>query len=92
MITLTSKERKLLEKKAHAIEPIVIIGQNGVTPTVIMQVKNALKTHELLKVKFNEFKDERFELADQIAAETDSVKVRLIGNILILFKEKEEEE
>lgn len=85
MIELTSKQRKVLEKAAHHLEPIIIVGQNGVTPATATQVSNAFKTHELLKVKFNEFKDDKRELAQWLSQETDSTVVRIIGNVLTLY-------
>ncbi len=78
MIDLTSKQRKILEKAAHHIEPIVIIGQNGVT--------------EILKVKFNEFKEGKQELANWIAEDTDSTLVRIIGNVATFYRQAENPE
>ena len=56
MLELTSKQRKILEKAAHNLDPIVIIGQNGVTDSLVQMVLNSLKAHELIKVKFNDYK------------------------------------
>lgn len=86
MIELTSKQRKILEKYAHSLDPIVIIGGNGVTEQVIEMVLKSLDFHELLKVKFNEFKDEKRELTQKICNQTECSLVRIIGNIAILYK------
>ena len=61
MLEITSKQRKILEKAAHNLDPIVIIGQNGVTDSLVQMVLNSLKAHELIKVKFNEYKEDRAE-------------------------------
>lgn len=87
MIELTSKQRKLYEKQAHNLEPIVLIGQGGITDNVIYQVSNALKTHELIKIKFNEYKDDKHEISKLIEEKTDSTLIRIIGNIAIFYKE-----
>ena len=92
MIELTSKQRKNLEKLAHDLQPVVIVGGAGVTDGVISMVDNSLAAHELIKVKFNEYKDEKQELTQQICEKTDATLVRIIGNIAILFREAEEEE
>lgn len=92
MIDLTSKQRKILEKAAHHIEPMVIIGQNGVTEAQSNHVKNAFKTHEILKVKFNEFKEGKQELANWIAEDTDSTLVRIIGNVATFYRQAENPE
>ncbi len=89
---LTSKQRKFLESKAHSLNPLVIIGGGGVTEEQIKQINAMLKNHELIKIKFNEFKDEKFSLTEEIARKTDSTLVRIIGNVAILFKQAEEKE
>ena len=92
MIELTSKQRKELEKAAHDLQPVVIVGGAGVTEGVTKMVDSSLAAHELIKIKFNEFKDEKIELTNKLCEETDATLVRLIGNVAILFREKPEEE
>lgn len=87
---LTSKQRKYLEKLAHSLDPVVIVGGAGVTEGVIGMVSQTLLSHELIKIKFNEYKDEKQELTEQIAASTDATLVRIVGNVAILYKENEE--
>ena len=58
---INSKQRKLLEKHANTIEPVVIVGGAGVTDGVTEKVQQSLACHELIKIKFNEFKDEKHE-------------------------------
>ncbi len=92
MTELTSKQRKILEKFAHSLEPIVIIGGNGLTPQVIEMILKSLDAHELLKVKFNDFKDEKSQLTQEICTKTDATLVRIIGNIAIIFKQNKNPE
>ena len=92
MIELTSKQRKNLEKLAHDLQPVVIVGGAGVTDGVISMVDNSLAAHELIKVKFNEYKDEIRELTTELRKKTDATLVRIIGFTVILFREAEEEE
>ena len=92
MIELTSKQRKNLEKLAHDLQPVVIVGGAGVTDGVISMVNNSLAAHELIKVKFNEYKDEIRELTTELCEKTDATLVRIIGFTVILFREAEEEE
>ena len=89
MIEITSKQRKVLEKAAHSLEPVVIVGQNGVTDSLTEKVAQSLEAHELIKVKFNEFKDEKQELAKEIEEQTASTLVRIIGNVAVFYKEAE---
>ena len=89
MIELTSKQRKFLEKSAHSINPVVIVGQNGVTPAVEEMTKVSLASHELIKISFNEFKEEKRTLAEALAEKCSSVLVRIIGNKAILYRPAE---
>ena len=92
MIELTSKQRKNLEKLAHDLQPVVIVGGAGVTDGVISMVDKSLAAHELIKVKFNEYKDEKNELTEELCLKTDATLVRIIGNVAILFRPAPKEE
>ena len=92
MIEMTSKQRKILEKAAHSLEPVVIVGQNGVTDLLTEKVAQSLEAHELIKVKFNDFKDDKRELTENLCNSCGALLVRIIGNIAILYKEQENPE
>ena len=92
MIELTSKQRKNLEKIAHDLQPVVIVGGAGVTDGLVSMVENSLAAHELIKIKFNEYKDEIRELTAELCEKCDATLVRIIGFTAILFREAEEEE
>lgn len=92
MMELTSKQRKSLEKQAHDLNPVVIIGQHGVTENLVKMVADSLKAHELIKVKFNEYKDDKREYSEDIANRTDSNLVRVIGNVAIFYRQNEDPE
>ena len=86
---LNSKQRKDLEKYAHSLQPVVIVGGAGVTDGVIKMVDNSLTSHELIKIKFNEYKDEKKQLTDDICNKCDATLVRIIGNIAIIYRQAE---
>ncbi len=89
MIELTSKQRKFLEKNAQSMNPVVIVGQNGVTPAVEEMTNTSLALHELIKISFNEFKDEKQDLAAKLAEKCGATLVRIIGNKVILYRPAE---
>lgn len=89
---MTSQIRKQLSAQAHDLNPVVIIGQNGVTDGVIGKIDESLTAHELIKIKFLEFKDEKQELTDSICEKTEAQLVRIIGNIAILYRENPEKD
>ena len=85
-MTLTTKQKQELKAKAHHLEPQIQIGKNGVTPEQIQTIKTHLQSHELIKIKFNDYKRQKEELSKQITEQTESQQVNLIGNTLIIYK------
>lgn len=92
MIELTNAERKTLSAAANSINPVVQIGQSGLTEGVVGKVKESLEAHELIKVKFLEFKDEKKEITEQLLEKTNATLVRIIGNVAIIYKKSDDEE
>lgn len=87
MRALKGSDRKFLRGLAHDVQPVVQIGKGGITEGVIGSVNAALDQHELIKVRFLEFKDEKQELAVQIAQRTGSEQVGMIGHVAIFYRE-----
>ena len=87
MNKLKSKQRSFLRSQAHHLEPVVLIGKNGVTDGTIEAVNKALETRELIKIKFREYKDEKNSLSHQLAESTESHIVGTIGHTVILFRQ-----
>ena len=56
MNNLSSSERSFLRSKSHHLEPVVLIGKNGITDVTIEAVNQALDARELIKIKFREYK------------------------------------
>ncbi|HPW69088.1 MAG: ribosome assembly RNA-binding protein YhbY [Desulfomonilia bacterium] len=92
MKTLTGAQRKYLRGRAHGLNPVVQVGKQGITPDLIRAVNEALDSHELIKVKFVDFKEERKELAREIAERTSSEAAGLIGNVAILYRQQPDEQ
>ena len=92
MEQLKGTQRKNLRSQAHHLKPLVIIGRNGINQQVIGSVDLALKDHELIKVKFGEFKDTKKEISAEIAQATKGEVVGIIGNIAILYRQHHEPE
>lgn len=84
---LTGKQKKKLKVKAHDLKPLIQIGKKGVTQGQINTINNHLNNHELIKVKFNEFKSQKEKLSIDIAKKTDAEIVEVIGNTIVLYKE-----
>jgi len=89
---LKGSQRKYLRAQAHHLKPLVIIGAKGVTQQLLGSVDLALKDHELIKVKFGEFKESKKELSEEIADRTKSEHIGLIGNVAIFYRPHPEPE
>ncbi|WP_426757203.1 ribosome assembly RNA-binding protein YhbY [Myxococcus sp. Y35] len=88
---LTGKQRRHLRALGHHLEPVVIVGQAGVTEGVIAAVEQALHDHELIKVKINEGPETRQEAAQRIAEGTQSDLAQLLGRTALLFKKRKKD-
>ncbi len=86
-LTLTGKQKKYLRGLAHHLEPVVYIGREGLSETVIQSVLDTLKTRELIKVKMGQnCAVPKKEAAAQLAEVTQTALVQLIGKTIILFQ------
>jgi len=91
MENLTKEQIKKLKKLAHHLKPLVQVGQKGVTETLISAVNQALNDHELIKIKFIDYKDQKKEVVDEILKQTKGLLVSIIGNVVIIFKQSSDE-
>lgn len=87
MSTLTSAQKKYLRGLAHELQPVVLVGKRGVSEDLINEIRDALKAHELIKIKFIEHKEERRELAREIEEQATCSIVGEIGNMAILYRQ-----
>ena len=85
---MKSAERKHLKGLAHRLKPIVFIGQSGLTASVVRAIESALNDHELIKVKFNDFreKEEKADITAAIEKQTGAEWVGTIGHTAIIYR------
>jgi RNA-binding protein len=87
MKPLTPSERRALRAKAHHLDPVVIVGQHGLTAPVIHEIDLALTKHELVKVRvFSDDRDARAAMLAQMCAGVDCVEVQHLGKVLVLWR------
>ena len=92
MNNLSSSEQRFLRSQAHHLEPVVLIGKNGISIGTIESVNRALEARELIKIKFREFKDNKQSISDEIAASANCHVVGMIGHTVILFRQNSDPE
>ena len=91
MNELTSAERRALRARAHALHPVVMIGEAGLTPAVLKEVDIALKSHELIKIRvLGDDRNRRGSIIEEICAALDAAPVQQIGKILVVFRPRPE--
>ncbi len=87
---LTSKQRAQLRSLAANMDVIMQVGKSGVTEPMAKTVSDALEARELIKMRVLENSGEEVrDVAEQLAAATDSEVVAVIGKCLILYRESE---
>jgi RNA-binding protein len=69
---------------------VVLVGQNGVTPEVILAVEEQLAAHELIKIKLAEDTEDRNAAAEELANHTGSELAQVLGRTVLLFKKRQE--
>src|SRR5262245_33743509 len=88
-VELTARDRARLKARAHALEPLVSVGNAGPTKAVIAEVALELAKHELVKVKVQiDDRELRKQIGDEIGAAADAAVVHRVGKIVILFRPK----
>ncbi len=86
-MSLTDKQLRYLRGKAHALKPIILIGQNGLTPGVLAETQRALADHELVKLRIQAAdRAARDALLAQLVRDSQSSLVTRIGHVAVLFK------
>lgn len=86
-ITLTPAEKKALKAQAHGLDPVVMIGDKGLTTNVIKEIDMNLSAHALIKVRVaGDDREARLEYAQAICADTGAALVQHIGKLLVLYR------
>ena len=86
MLSLTVSERLALKGRAHQLKPTVIIGNAGLTETVLNEIERALKTHELIKIRVMAERPQRELILDEICTKLIAAPVQHIGKILVVYR------
>lgn len=89
MLELTSAIRRELKSLAHHLEPVVIIGDAGLTPAVLREIDVHLRKHELIKVRVaGDDREAREQMMATICETHEAAPVQQIGKILVVYRPK----
>ncbi len=90
MIELTPDQRRHLKSLAHHINPVVMIGNNGLTDAVIREIAINLDAHELIKIRIlGDDRALREQYLQQICTDLDAAPVQHIGKLLLIYRPSE---
>lgn len=87
-------QKRFLRGLAHALKPVVFVGQKGFSPTLVKAMDEALERHELIKVKFIEFKEKekKTALIQQLEEAVDCDMVGTIGHTAAFYRQHSDPE
>jgi putative YhbY family RNA-binding protein len=92
-IELSIQDRKAHRADAHHLDPVIMIGADGLTPSVKKEVDAALKAHGLIKVRvFGDDRLERERIYGEIADELNAAQIQHIGKLLVFWRPKPKKE
>lgn len=83
---MNSADKKKLRAVAHALKPVVIIGQSGLTAAVLAETEQALECHQLIKVKIRAERNERKLISEKICTQTGALLIQNIGQIAVIYR------
>ena len=90
-LTITPTQRKTLKGDAHDLNPVVMIGNDGLTPAVIKEAKLAIGHHGLIKIRvFGDDREARIAIFDELCDKLDAAPVQHIGKLLVIWRPKDE--
>ena len=85
---LTNAQIRKFKAAAQRMEPMLKVGKAGLSEGFIRTVAEELARHELVKIKFAEFKEEKKTLAPLLAEKTASHLIMRVGNVMVLYRPK----
>jgi RNA-binding protein len=91
MEPLTNAQIRKLKAQAQRLKATIKIGKEGLSPQFLAALDEVLKHHELVKVKFDEFKEQKKELTPELAQRTKSYLITRVGNVVALYRPKAKE-
>ena len=88
---LPNPELRRLRAAAQRLPAALKVGKAGLSPQFIQGLDEALRQRELIKVRFDEFKDQKKELARELAERTSSHLVMQVGHVVVLYRKRDSE-
>ena len=92
MDSLSNAQIRDLKAQAQQLKAKLKIGKEGLSPQFLAALDEVLRHHQLVKVKFDEFKEQKRELTPQVAEKSHSHLITRVGNVVVLYRPKRKQE
>lgn len=93
MLQISSEQRRQLRAQAHGLNPVVSIAQQGLSDTVMKEIDNCLKAHELIKIRvYGDDREAREGYLATICSTLGAAPVQHIGKLLVVWRPRPEDE
>jgi RNA-binding protein len=87
MLTLNSKQVRYLRSAGHTLNPVVMIGNNGLSETVLREIDRSLNAHELIKIKVaGDARELRLQMLQEICDKLGAAAIQHIGKQLVIYR------
>ena len=84
---LTNNQKKYLRSLAHDLKPFVMIGQHGLSESVIAEIQSTMLKHELIKIKLRvSGRDEKQGIINKIIKFSEAELVQVIGGVIVIYR------
>jgi RNA-binding protein len=88
---LTPAQRSTLRAEAHPLNPVVLIGEAGLTPSVLKEISLCLDVHGLIKIRvFGDDREARIGMYETICTELGAAPIQHIGKLLVVYRPKKD--
>ncbi len=93
MLKLTSTQRQAFREQAHDLNPVVRIGDAGLTENVLKEINNCLDAHGLIKIRvFGDDRENRISIYQTICTTLHAAPIQHIGKLLVIYRPKKEKQ
>jgi RNA-binding protein len=83
---MQAADKKKFKAQAHSLNPVVMIGQLGLTNAVLSEIEVALDAHGLIKIRIRADREERKQISEKICQNTGATLIQCIGQITIIYR------
>jgi RNA-binding protein len=89
---LTERQKKFLRREAHNLNPVVTLGDKGITDALIKELNAALEHHELIKVKVRAGdRDSRDQIITELTSGANAILISRVGNVAAMYRPRKKD-